>query len=225
CESWPSSTVSLSSSGSPALHLPSASVSVPSLAGLLVPLVQSSQVSVSVSRQMNLFRGCVSWPSATPSLSSSGSPALHSPSVSVSVPSFEGALVPLTQSSQVSASASRQINLFNGCVSWASTTPSLSSSVSPALHSPSASVSVPSFEGAAVPLVQSSQVSASRSRQMNLFNGCESWPSSTVSLSSSGSQASPRPSASVSVCVRFAVEGQLSCALQTRSRSVSWPGA
>src|SRR6185369_7655888 len=72
---------------------------------------QSSQVSVSVSLHRFGFSGFESDPSATPSLSSSGSPALHLPSPSVSRPSLATLppelSAPVTaQSSQVSRSVS-----------------------------------------------------------------------------------------------------------------------
>src|SRR6185503_19122784 len=94
----PSATPSLSSSGSPVLHLPSPSVSVPSFAGrrsdsgpkLSVPTAQSAQLSPSLSPHTSGLSGLGSVPSNTPSLSSSGSPGLHLPSPSVSVPSFAG---------------------------------------------------------------------------------------------------------------------------------------
>jgi hypothetical protein len=67
-------------------------------------------------------------------------PAFHAPSPSLSGPSFDGVLsgsdpnpsVPIAQSSHESVSASRQMRGFASFESWASDTPSLSSSTSPA---------------------------------------------------------------------------------------------
>ena len=87
--------------------------------------------------------------SKIPSLSSSGSPASHNPSASVSVPSFNGKLsdngpklsVPTEQSSQPSPSESPQMSGFVSSGSVASKIPSLSLSVSqiPVKPSPSGS--------------------------------------------------------------------------------------
>ena len=115
--------------------------------------------------------------------SSLSTPLSHKPSESVSV----GLLV-------------ATVVLEPQVVSWASLKPSLSSSVSPALQIPSASVSVPSFlmatlEPAAKLLdglaEQSSQVSPSESLHLDGSNGNVSKVSSTPSLSSSSSQTLP----------------------------------
>ena len=197
--SVPSGIPSLSSSVSPASQMPSASVSVPSFAMFGLPATeQSSQVSPSASWQPNGSSGAMSLPSGTVSLSSSGSPASQRPSPSVSVPSSRGLKVPVAQSSQVSPSVSAHTKRFSGLESAPSTTPSLSSSESPASHRPSPSKSGPSLPASTVPLAQSSQVSPSASWHWNGSVGFESPPSFTPSLSSSGSTSSQRPSPSVS---------------------------
>src|SRR5688500_5665475 len=99
-ESATSTTPSLSSSESPTLQRPSASVSVPSLAGAWLPPAQSSQPSTSRSEQTERLVGAASDRSATPSLSSSVSPPSQRPSPSTSGPSFSGANCPVMQSSQ-----------------------------------------------------------------------------------------------------------------------------
>ena len=213
---------SLSSSLSPTLQSPSESVSVPSLATLKsfsgpkpsTPIAQSSQLSLSRSRQTNGLRSLSSGPSLTPSLSSSLSPSLQSPSESVSVPSLATLLsasgpnpsVPIAQSSQESLSASVQMSGLRLEVSGPSAMPSLSSSGSPSLHRPSESVSVPSLFGveslsgpvSSVPMMQSSQVSPSLSPQTSGSVSFGSVPTTTPSLSASLSPASQAPSRSVS---------------------------
>src|SRR5688572_32339740 len=99
-------------------------MSGPSIAGVLshrspklsVPTAQSSQLSASESPQTSGFASFGSEASRIPSLSSSGSPALHVSSTSMSDPSIAGLLsdsgpklsVPTAQSSQLSASESPQ---------------------------------------------------------------------------------------------------------------------
>ena len=112
--------------------------------------------------------------SATLSLSSSGSPASHKPSVSKSAPSFDWLNKPDEQSSQVSRSVSEHNVLSNGLESSVSTTLSLSSSGSQSSSIVSPSESGPSSKG-------SSSISSEH-----------------PSLSSSGSPASHKPSSSKS---------------------------
>src|SRR4051794_1244833 len=99
---------------------------------------------------MSGLLGFESAASRTPSSSSSSSPESHRPSASLSRPSL-AVLPPLwsgpltEQSSQLSWSSSWQASGLVGLESAASRTPSLSSSSSPALHTPSASLSLPSL--------------------------------------------------------------------------------
>ena len=139
---------------------------------------------------------------------------MQRPSPSVSVPSLPGVLsasgprpsTPIEQSSHESASASSQTVGSVVFASEPSRTPSLSSSRSPTLQRPSLSVSVPSFAGVlsgigpkpSTPIAQSSHRSVSVSPHSIGSSGSGSGPSSTPSLSSSGSVLSRRPSPSVS---------------------------
>ena len=67
---------------SPTSHIPSKSISLPSLLKLYVPEKQSSQVSPSLSEHTKIKLSDESFSSNAPSLSSSLSPASQAPSAS-----------------------------------------------------------------------------------------------------------------------------------------------
>ena len=117
------------------------------------------------------------------------------------------------QSSHVSLSLSSHEDASKGALSKSSSTVSLSSSSSPSSHAPSESLSAPSLDVSGVTpeksvelfAEQSSHVSLSLSSQADGSKGSLSSPSKTVSLSSSVSPSSQRPSESLSSPSSFGV--------------------